>query len=265
MKKFIVEESEVKRILSMHKVIKEQESPAAPKVDPLLQKLRDAVNAGCLSNGKIYLNKTKNMYYYRGVKQSTKQEIDFYPDMTYKFVDGSKNGNWKCDNIEANAESTKKSNDLKTAFIDKATKAGYLETLTPEQEASGLYKKYKVPGSEEFFPPNGLEMFYNPASVSDTTTTTKIQSDTESNIPKDIKDCKTNIEMYYTNFTRKRPMSQVNFDALKNKVQACKNEFYGNWGILRGGRKMDNILDIMSGKEVGGPSRRGEDAKWRLN
>jgi hypothetical protein len=50
---------------------------------------------------------------------------------------------------------------------------------------------------------------------------------------------------------------------LKYKVQACKNEFYGDWGFLGGG-KVDKMLDIMSGG-IGGPSRMGDDAKWRLN
>ena len=51
--------------------------------------------------------------------------------------------------------------------------------------------------------------------------------------------------------------------ALKYKVQACKNEFYGDWGFL-GGNKMDNILDIMSGVKSGGTSSYGDDSKWRL-
>jgi hypothetical protein len=33
---------------------------------------------------------------------------------------------------------------------------------------------------------------------------------------------------------------------------------------LSGGGRMDNYLEIMSGG-IGGPSRRGDDAKWRLN
>ena len=60
MKKFILEESEITRILSMHKVIKEEATSTKSDVDPLLQKLRESIINGCLSNGKIYLNKTKN-------------------------------------------------------------------------------------------------------------------------------------------------------------------------------------------------------------
>jgi hypothetical protein len=50
---------------------------------------------------------------------------------------------------------------------------------------------------------------------------------------------------------------------LKYKVQACKNEFYGDWGFMGGG-KIDEILDILSGVKVGGPSSYGDDSKWRL-
>ena len=104
MKKFILEESEITRILSMHKVIKEQVTSTTSNVDQSLEKLRESVIAGCLSNGKIYLNKTKNTYFYRGVKQSTKQEIDFFPDMTYNFVDGSKKGKWFCNSTQKDAK-----------------------------------------------------------------------------------------------------------------------------------------------------------------
>ena len=104
MKKFILEESEITRILSMHKVIKEQVTSTISNVDQSLQKLRESVIAGCLSNGKIYVNNTKTTYFYRGVKQSTKQEIDFFPDMTYNFVDGSKKGKWFCNSTQKAAK-----------------------------------------------------------------------------------------------------------------------------------------------------------------
>ena len=115
MKKFILEESEITRILSMHKVIKEQVTSTISNVDQSLQKLRESVIAGCLSNGKIYVNNTKTTYFYRGVKQSTKQEIDFFPDMTYNFVDGSKKGKWICNlsqKVSKEAETADSTNNL---------------------------------------------------------------------------------------------------------------------------------------------------------
>lgn len=339
MKKFIVEESEVKRILSLHKVITEQEATAVPAVDPLLKKLRDAVSAGCLSNGKIYFNKTKNMYYYRGVKQSTKQEIDFFPDMTYKFVDGSKNGNWKCDiaafetakaaqsaatsattaSSNTNIANTKKEGDFKTkeeliqvdteqnienpvmyekkvvngvTLYRRKVSGGIGSALTKDQqdivakwEAQGgklrkdldpeqakiWVSRVVSPASEGYFSQD-LIMYFDPNQTiqgvgtgeTKTNITTEIQKAVNSRIPTDQKDCKKTIEAYYVSFKKKRPLEPNEFEALKYKTQACKNEFYGDWGVLGGGNKMDKILDIMSGG-VGGPSRRGEDAKWKLN
>jgi len=335
MKKFIVEESEVKRILSMHKVIKEQaapaapETPAAPKVDPLLQKLRDAVSAGCLSNGKIYFNKTKNLYYYRGVKQSTKQEIDFFPDMTYNFVDGTKKGKWSCSKLATAADEAKTAQETQSASksnVEKVKKEGEWKTkeellkndteqnienpvmyekkdfngtilyrrkvsggigaaLTDDQqkivnkwtsqgaklrkdldpeEAKTWVARVVSPASEGYFSQD-LIMYFDPAvTVKDASITTTIQQSLQNRIPTDQKDCKTTIEAYYLAFKKKRPLEPNEFEALKAKTQACKNEYGGDWGMLSGGRRMDNYLEIMSGG-IGGPSRRGEDAKWRLN
>jgi hypothetical protein len=158
MKKTILDENEVTRILNMHKLLKEQGSstPSVPTQDPNRQILVDAKANKCLVNGQIGKNhpRTKG-FYFRGKKQSTGQEVDFFPDMTYEFVDGSKKGKWKCDNIAINAakaaEETKKTQDSDTqkqAFINKAKNLGYKETLSADDVASGEYKKYKVPGSE---------------------------------------------------------------------------------------------------------------------
>jgi hypothetical protein len=107
-------------------------------------------------------------------------------------------------------------------------------------------------------------MYLDPAkTVRDPEIAKKIQTAVEQTIPTDKKDCKTNIENYYTNYKKKRMMEPNQLAALKYKVQACKNEFYGDWGFLGGG-KVDKMLDIMSGG-IGGPSRMGDDAKWRLN
>jgi hypothetical protein len=340
MKKFIIEESEVKRILSMHRVVKEQTTPAttastastatttAPAVDPSLQKLRDAFKAGCFSNGKIYLNKTKNLYYFRGVKQSTKQEIDFFPDMTYSFVDGSKKGKWDCAKIataqanaktaqetqassQINIERTKKEGGWKERkditdtdanlenpkmyektvvngvtlyrnvassgitgdltkdqqdIITKWTKQGakLRKDLDPEQ-AKTWAARVVSPASEGYFSQD-LIMYFDPKeTVKKATITTTIQNSVQKRIPTDKKDCKNTIEVYFVAYENKYPLEPNEFEALKYKTQACKNEFYKKWGkILSGGRRMDNLLDIMSGG-IGGPSSYGDDAKWRLN
>jgi hypothetical protein len=238
----------------------------------MLAKLREARRNGCLSNGAIFFNKTKSMYYFRGVKQSTKQEIDFYPDMTYKFVDGSTSGKWKCDNIERNvvkaAEETTNKGKLdaqKQAFIDIAINLGYKETLTPEETASGAYKEYKVPGSEKFFPPNGITMWWSSSDVAKEggKISTKFEDISKSQtINKSI--CKNAIDTYYEGFKTKKDIPQATFDSMKKVVQSCVNTYEGKWGGLIGLGKIKDYVEILRGG-IGGPSRRGEDSKWRLN
>jgi hypothetical protein len=90
----------------MHKALMEQEetttqdAPVTSDTKESYKKLKDFESVKCLVNGVIYKNHpTKKDFFYRGVKQSTKQEIDFFADMTYEFVDGSKSGTWKCSKI----------------------------------------------------------------------------------------------------------------------------------------------------------------------
>ena len=289
----IINENEVKRILTMHKLLKEQDMPPKPEMtigtepqkvettpttspateDPLLSKLREAEKADCLGNGKLYHNRTKNTYYYRSVKQSTKQEIDFYPDMTYSFVDGSKKGKWKCDNIQRNvakaAEETKKteeSNTQKQAFINMAKNLGYKETLTPEETASGAYKEYKVPGSEKFFQPNGITMWWSPSDIAKEggRISTKFEDISKSQtIDKSI--CKDAIDTYYEGFKTKKDIPQATFDSMKNVVQSCVSTYEGKWGGFLGVdlKNTKKYVEILRGG-IGGPSLAGEDSKWRL-
>jgi hypothetical protein len=110
----IIDENEVKRILMMHKALMEQEeTTTSTQVEEKTPYdiLNEYKSVKCLANGVIYKDhptKKGDMgkYFYRGVKQSTKQEIDFFADMTYEFVDGSKSGTWKCGKI-SNTENPK--------------------------------------------------------------------------------------------------------------------------------------------------------------
>jgi hypothetical protein len=135
--------------------------------------------------------------------------------------------------------------------------------LDPE-EAKTWVSRVVSPSSEGYFSQD-LIMYFDPSvTVKDAAITTTIQQSLQNRIPTDSKDCKTTIEAYYLAFKKKRPLEPNEFEALKAKTQACKNEYGGDWGAFSGGRRMDNYLEIMSGG-IGGPSRRGEDAKWRLN
>ena len=152
-----------------------------------------------------------------------------------------------------------------TKVIEKWTKQGakLRKDLDPEQ-AKTWVSRVVSPASEGYFSQD-LVMYFDPEKVNDISIAQKIQTDVERRIPTNVKDCKMNIEKYYLNYTKKRPLEPNELAALKGKVQACKNEFYGDWGmIFSGGNKMDNILDIMSGVKSGGPSSYGDDSKWRI-
>lgn len=55
----------------------------------------------------------------------------------------------------------------------------------------------------------------------------------------------------------------VGLQQRRDEVQFCKNKYQGDWGLF-GGKKLDNWLDILSGRESGGPSSSGSDSVFRL-
>lgn len=57
--------------------------------------LNDYIERGCLYNGTIIVNEDGVTVYRTTTKKSGKM-VDFFADMTYKFLDGSKSGKWKC-------------------------------------------------------------------------------------------------------------------------------------------------------------------------
>lgn len=134
MKNNLISESEVKEILSMHKSLKEQdEKKASTDVTSDLVKLRKAIEAGCLKNGKLLTNANQTKYVYRATTKSGKG-VDFTADMNYRFSDGSKTGKWKCDKIAqmdaATAAATVNNDSKITTELKKGWKK--LETLKAE-------------------------------------------------------------------------------------------------------------------------------------
>jgi hypothetical protein len=120
MKRLLIQESERNEILSKHKVIKEQtDKKATGEISPEVGVLRKAIKAGCLKNGRILSNLEETKYIYRATTRSGKQ-VDFLPNMTYKFSDGV-GGKWKCDKmvqinaqtIATNADNSSKISSLK--------------------------------------------------------------------------------------------------------------------------------------------------------
>lgn len=316
-----IEKNEVKRILEMHlkhkkNIIIEQEVSNQDSTDLIL--IRNAEKVGCLKNGKAqYLKGTKKpVYVVQGAK--TGKVVVFYPDMTYKFTDGSKSGKWKCEKLQTlqSQELTQQSEieqlktqfgwktkeelgnvgqeelsqlyqkhpkfelfklkvesgkvggytDIQQKFIDQATSMGYKLQLTPEETASGKYKQYKVPNSENYFP-GGLTMFFSPETS--VTSGSDIQQSfggiSQGQAPKTRKECAEAIKVYYEAWETRREIPQNVFDPMKRRVQACVNtygkKFKSLGGILS---NVDNYIDTLSGGS-GGPLSYGEDAKWRIS
>lgn len=316
-----IEKNEVKRILEMHlkhkkNIIIEQEVSNQDSTDLIL--IRNAEKVGCLKNGKAqYLKGTKKpVYVVQGTK--TGKVVVFYPDMTYKFTDGSKSGKWKCEKLQTlqSQESTQQSEieqlktqfgwktkeelgnvgqeelsqlyqkhpkfelfklkvesgkvggytDIQQKFIDQATSMGYKLKLTPEETASGKYKQYKVPNSENYFP-GGLTMFFSSetAVASGSDIQQSFSELSQGQVPKTRKECAEAIKVYYEAWETRREIPQNVFDPMKRRVQACVNtygkKFKSLGGILS---NVDNYIDTLSGGS-GGPLSYGEDAKWRIS
>lgn len=286
-KRYIIEESEKNEILSMHKALmKEQNQPAEvmADVDTTISttgedQLRKSITAGCLINGKLLKNPSGTKFVYRATTKSGK-EIDFYGDMTYKFRDGSKSGNWKCDKIAQQASQQQQSTQLaadaqnkKQSYITKFTGTPYNYLFN----VSDIDKQKFT----ELDPVNDLQV---PAGIfsstdkfySDPSKNKGIKGSSDSTLNDVLENqsiernaCRKNIEDYYKAYKRKNSIviETPTFDKAKRIVQACKDEHYGKWGVLGGGMSRgmnwDKILDTMSGGS-GGPLTYGEDSKWRL-
>jgi hypothetical protein len=327
MRKNFISESEVKEILSMHKSLKEQdEKKLSTDVTSDLVKLRKAIEAGCLKNGKLLTNANQTKYVYRATTKSGKT-VDFTADMNYAFGDGSKTGKWKCDKIAqmaaadaktaqelaaAAADTTlvqqeggwQEAKNIKTTrenlenplmfekkvvngvtlyrsipekgitggqtedqkkIIEKWTNKGakLRKDLDPE-EAKTWTSRVVSPASEGYFSQD-LIMFFPPENVIGSqggNLEKEFNKAITNQTPASKKDCKNTIEAYYKAFKTKKRIEPNTFEPMKEKVQACVNEYDGKWGGILS--SIDEYVDILRGVKDGGPSSYGADSKWRL-
>jgi len=339
MKKFLIEEIEKNKILSMHKALMNEQKISLEEQDVKAginsqeDILRKSVQAGCLRNGKILTNADRSKFVYRATTKSGK-EVEFLSDMTYKFRDGSKSGRWDCpqlsnlDASQAAAQQTaadieskiqseikkgwKKLETLKSEGVDLTTLdkvfdkivIGNVALFRPKGSSttftSGtstvdfnndqqsfvdtfIAKGYKlnptrleqnslvkVTGEQLGAPadlfPNGLVMWYDPNKQS------TIRGG-EQSILGDILDnqsinrttCRKNVKDFFELY-RRRNSAQVDpatADRAKRIVQACRDEHYGKWGVT-GGKNVDDMLDVLSGRKEGGPLSTGPTAIFRI-
>jgi hypothetical protein len=76
--------------------------------------------------------------------------------------------------------------------------------------------------------------------------------------PTSKKDCKNTVEAYYKAWKSKKRIEPNTFIPMKEKVQACVNEFDGKWGGMLS--SIDNYVETLRGG-TGGPL---SDSEWRL-
>ena len=77
--------------------------------------------------------------------------------------------------------------------------------------------------------------------------------------PTSKRDCRDTIEAYYEAWRTKKRIEPNTLLPMKEKVQACANEFEGKWGGILS--RIDNYVDILRGDKEGGPL---SDSKWRI-
>lgn len=301
MKKFIISEEEKKTILSMHKSLVNEQESKTPVEDVNLTKLRNSIKVGCLTNGKLKRDSSKNIYFYRKPSATGTGDVDFFADMTYKFVDGSKSGKWKCEGLTTLANTTtQQSTQQATVDTDIARELEQYgwkkreDIAVTDTELSQLYQKHpkydlfklKVNTAKEggytpeqtSFIKNWEAKGYKSKLTSDELATGTFQKvkveGSEQYFPgglimykpasgeQDKKACRVKVKEYYDYWkTKREDIPQSQFDSLKSQVQACANQFEGKWGGIFS--VVDNQIKTLRGG-TGGPLSYGEDAKWRL-
>jgi hypothetical protein len=147
--RFNISNEEVKTILEMHSKVKKNTFLIKEDAASDEEKLRIAMGAGCLKGGSLKRSKsTGNIFYRKPSAQDATKEVDFFADMTFKFVDGSKSGKWKCDAIGTSlANKEKTAADAATqAQMGAETKTLSDAVLREKKEKEGWMEYSELPG-----------------------------------------------------------------------------------------------------------------------
>lgn len=135
--------------------------------------------------------------------------------------------------------------------------------LDPE-EAKTWSARVVSPASEGYFNQD-LIMYFPPENVVGSNAdkiSNEFNKAVNNQTPTSKKDCRDTIRAYYEAWKTKKRIQPNTFEPMKEKVQACVNQFDGEWGGVLS--KIDEYVQTLRGGS-GGPLSYGEDAKWRLN
>jgi hypothetical protein len=136
-----------------------------------------------------------------------------------------------------------------------------LENEVDAEQAKSWTRKLVSPKSEGLFSED-FYMYFPPNTVNNADITKAFQAAYNDQKPKSKSDCKTAIEAYYMAYKTKAKMEPNQIESMKEKVQACSNQFEGKWGGVFS--KIDVYVDILRGVKPGGPSTYGDSSKWKL-
>jgi len=153
--------------------------------------------------------------------------------------------------------------DEQTKVIKKYTDlGGKLRNELDAEEAQTWTAKVVYPAGSLFS--QDLVMYFPPSNIvgaEGTNIENQFKKAITNQTPTSKKDCKNTVEAYYQAWKTKKRIEPNTFIPMKEKVQACANEFDGKWGGMLS--SIDNYIETLRGGS-GGPLSYGDDSKWRL-
>jgi hypothetical protein len=156
-------------------------------------------------------------------------------------------------------------NDEQTKLIKKYTDLGYkLRKDLDSEQVKTWTSKVVSPASEGIFSQD-LIMYFSPdyaVGSSGDKIANQFSKAVTSQTPTSKSDCRDTIRAYYEAWRTKKRIEPNTFAPMKEKVQACVNEFDGKWGGALS--KIDNYVETLRGGS-GGPLPYGDNSKWLLN
>jgi peptidoglycan hydrolase-like protein with peptidoglycan-binding domain len=163
-----------------------------------------------------------------------------------------------------NAGIVKGQNAKAQQVITDAEKNGaILKKDLSQSEIKNYYPRIVSPASEGYFTTD-LVMYYPVKNINNAKVLTSFKAAKADATVESPKDCRDSIRNYFEAFRTDMPIPDNDLIPMKIKIQACKNQLYGKWGILTGGNKVDEYLDILSGKKTGNSSIPNITKKWAI-
>jgi len=145
--------------------------------------------------------------------------------------------------------------------IEKYTKlGGKLRKDLDAEEAQTWSSKVVYPAGTLFA--EDLVMFFPPSNAVGAdggNIEQQFNSAISNQTPRSKKDCRDTIEAYYEAWRTKKRVEPNTLLPMKEKVQACANQFEGKWGGVLS--RIDNYVEILRGDREGGPL---SDSRWRI-